>query len=265
MPGFGTGLLETSKETTRIVVLLALVIVALAGISEISERQEAYVALGRRVDELRAELLAAKEQASPDPKKEEALQQEISVLARAREDVASLVSYGAEFRAQTLSGIRISIRSHDPAHAPAGPADNDSIDDGLASWFGAEGTLGILGWFLQLTGFRFYYSRSEMLLAVVILGCATIGTLVSGFRNNEPLRSRHITLGIASGFIAFLSIKGGKSVFLVVPADVQVSVNAYSGAFAALLAGLFTERFHQLLSSLVETLARRVESIVGQD
>ena len=74
---------------------------------------------------------------------------------------------------------------------------------------------------------------------------------------------RALSLGLASGFVVYLAIKGGKHVFLLQTQGELVAFNPYGSAFAGLLAGLFTERAHQVLSTIVDDFAERLRAASG--
>ena len=101
---------------------------------------------------------------------------------------------------------------------------------------------------------------SDQLLAIVVLGCGSIGAMISSLRANESLSLRAFILGLASGFVTYLIIKGGNHIFLLRAQGEIVAYNPYGSAFAGLLAGLFTEKAHQLLSFLVDDLTIRVRA-----
>lgn len=103
-------------------------------------------------------------------------------------------------------------------------------------------------------------SSSEALLAIVVVFAGAVGAMISSLKQGAFLTLRSFVLGLASGFIVLLLLKGGKNVFLFqIPGHV-VPFNPYGVAFAGLLAGLFTERAHQLLSWLVDDLISRVRA-----
>ena len=92
--------------------------------------------------------------------------------------------------------------------------------------------------------------------------CGAIGALVSGMRRNQRVTLRNVSLGLSAGFIVYLAVKGGKYVFLLQSLGEEVPFNPYSTAFVGLLAGLFLERAHQFLTSLVDQAIRRVVDVV---
>ena len=130
--------------------------------------------------------------------------------------------------------------------------------------------------FYWLFGFfpldRMVFLPSDVLAAIAVIACGGIGATVAGLRrpNRRPLGGpksaggsfsavRDLFLGLSAGFITFLVIKGGKFIFIIQGPEVSIPMNPYGSAFAGILAGLFTERAYQLLSSLVQQAAERVE------
>lgn len=110
---------------------------------------------------------------------------------------------------------------------------------------------------------------SDVLLALSVVCCGGIGAAVAGVRQHRGRSSEDratesksspvvgLFLGMAAGFIAFLFIKGGKFLFIVQGAEVSIPINPYGSAFAGVLAGLFTERAYQVLSSVVDAATDR--------
>jgi hypothetical protein len=74
---------------------------------------------------------------------------------------------------------------------------------------------------------------------------------------------RALSLGLASGFVVYLAIKGGKHVFLMQTQGEPATFNPYGSAFAGLLSGLFTEKAHQLLSTIIDDFAARLRAASG--
>ena len=104
----------------------------------------------------------------------------------------------------------------------------------------------------------FPWLNSDYLLALAIMACSALGALVSGLRTKEPTSVRDLTLGIASGFVCYFAIKGGKTVFLLGSHADLIPINPYGSAFAGLLVGLFSERVYELLNILVQDLEKRL-------
>lgn len=128
------------------------------------------------------------------------------------------------------------------------------------------------------------HTRTDFLLSITVIMCALVGSIVAGLRrvekgdsatknlngtsgHNGPQDAHGTTefrptvaaLGLASGFIAFISLRGGRSVFMMELAGESPTFNPYSMAFIGLLVGLFSHKAWGLLSSLVDDLHGRIE------
>lgn len=101
---------------------------------------------------------------------------------------------------------------------------------------------------------------SDQLLAIAVIGCGAIGAMIASLRNECPMSLRIFVVGISSGFVAYLAIKGGRHLFLLQTQGEIIAFNPYGSAFAGILSGLFTERAHQLLSSIVDDFVERVKN-----
>lgn len=106
-------------------------------------------------------------------------------------------------------------------------------------------------------------ARSDHLLALSIICCSALGAVIFGLRQGVQTNLRTMTSGLATGFVVYLALKGGQHIFIISSPDVRFPTNPYSSAFAGLLAGLFSDRAYRLLSSLVHSVASRVEKAAG--
>ena len=105
------------------------------------------------------------------------------------------------------------------------------------------------------------HTRSDFLLALTVIMCALIGSIVSALRaGTTEFRPQAVALGLASGFIAFVSLRGGRAVFMLEMAGETPAFNPYSMAFVGLLVGLFSTKAYALLSILVDDLHHRVSA-----
>lgn len=100
---------------------------------------------------------------------------------------------------------------------------------------------------------------SDTLLALAVMLSGAIGAMIASLRSGSALSLRAFVLGIASGFVTFLVLKGGKNVLLFQTPDQILMFNPYGAAFAGLLAGLFTERAHQVLALVVDDFVERIK------
>lgn len=118
----------------------------------------------------------------------------------------------------------------------------------------------------EVRGFSEFYvpdllSSSDQLLAFAVMACAAIGAMIAALRGNGLMTLRALALGIATGFVVYLAIKGGKHVFLLQMQTEIVAFNPYGSAFAGLLAGMFTEKAYQIINSFVDEVANRLHAV----
>lgn len=108
-------------------------------------------------------------------------------------------------------------------------------------------------------------SSSTFLVAVLAVLSGVIGSLVTTFRFEEYRIDflKRIVLGITTGFISFLLIKGGRSLFLLEGTDTLPLMNPYSAALFSLIGGMFTEKFFKLIGDIFDGFIRRVTTEAG--
>lgn len=106
---------------------------------------------------------------------------------------------------------------------------------------------------------------SDALLSFVVMVSGTVGALMAGLRANGRFRIRDFALGLAAGFVTFLAIRGGKSVFLVDGGDTTLMLNPYNSAFLGVLTGLFTDLAYELLRDFAQEIVRRLRSAFLSD
>lgn len=116
--------------------------------------------------------------------------------------------------------------------------------------------------------------KSDMVLAIVLIGAGVLGAVSGGLRKSFSLErdviispkafAKDTVLGASAGFITFLVLKGGKFMFVMETAGTVVATNPYGSAFAAVLAGLFTERAYQFLSILLDGIMEKFQPNGGQ-
>ncbi|BDW95394.1 hypothetical protein MACH10_10790 [Thalassospira tepidiphila] len=125
--------------------------------------------------------------------------------------------------------------------------------------------------FFEFSRSIFATHRSDVLLAIALVCCGGIGATAAGmrsysFNSHEYDRRQHLwfgnfrdqLLGLSAGFISFLVIKGGKSLFIVQAIETSSFINPYGSALAGIFAGLFTDKAYQLLSGLFDQTAGRL-------
>lgn len=125
-------------------------------------------------------------------------------------------------------------------------ADTDQTSSGLRNFIGG----------------RIAYFSSNLITAILIVCCGAIGAVVAGFRDERPATFRHLCLGVSSGFIVFLSIRGGQEVFLFQVSKEFMPVNPFSSGLFGLLSGLFSERFYSLIRKVTDSVSNRLEKAI---
>ena len=107
----------------------------------------------------------------------------------------------------------------------------------------------------------FAYLPSDTLLGMLLISCGILGAIMSILRQNRQVGvsqslmqvgvSQSLIRGASVGFVVFLGVKGGITVF-VISNGTDVPFNPYSTAFAGVLAGMFSEKLYSFLSKLVD-------------
>lgn len=115
----------------------------------------------------------------------------------------------------------------------------------------------------------FYYLRtsqfsSDILLSFIAVFCGGIGSVIAGLRKKDDFTAlRDVILGLASGFVVYIVLRGGKYVFLLQQGE--VTLNPYGFALSGLLTGLFTERAYGILILLIAALEKHLQKAIGED
>jgi len=259
---------EASASALHLVMLLPAVFVAIVSIGEIAAREAAMGMISdltaqRRTEFATESYAALRHGANWGEDKPKAIlsPQEIdNIMARLgqmdeldqrKSQLRSLITLGPNRSDFSLRGI-LSVLEHPnllPGSAQFGP----SAD--LRSNFVSEA--------LNRYAEPIVLLSSDHLFAVAIVACGAIGAMAAAIRGNIPLTLRSLSLGLAVGFVVYLAIKGGKSVFLMQSQGEIFSFNPYGCGFAAILAGLFSERAHSLLTTLVDDFAARLKLAIG--
>ncbi|TGM85075.1 hypothetical protein [Leptospira bouyouniensis] len=101
---------------------------------------------------------------------------------------------------------------------------------------------------------------STFLIAMLAVMSGVVGSLVTVFRLETYSIDflKRLVLGITTGFISFLIIKGGRSLFLLEGNDTLPIMNPYSAALFSLIGGMFTEKFFKLLGDLFDSLIEKL-------
>tara|TARA_Y100001949_G_C15955588_1_gene316803 strand:+ start:76 stop:831 length:756 start_codon:yes stop_codon:yes gene_type:complete len=93
---------------------------------------------------------------------------------------------------------------------------------------------------------------TETLLGLLLITCGILGSVMSTMRDGKGSAAKSIVLGASVGFVALLGVKSGSTLFILTNAGVDVPYNAYSTAFAGVVAGMFSEKLYLALSRLTD-------------
>lgn len=246
--------LSTAQAIIQIVILFVLVTIAAASISEIAERQALLALVSNRVEasqqavvRLSGELRTVVSQDSNDAVA--ALREERRILKlteHLQRDTHALIAVGAFGHEQRLCELRWKLANMEDV--------TRSMPITSAGPFASV---------VKRAGFDPEVAPSDHLVAIALMCCGTIGAFIAAIRRNRHSKLHLVTMGAAAGFITFLVIKGGRYVFLLQLSGDVGSLNPYSCALAALIAGLFTDRAYLLLSDVVANFASRIEAGIG--
>ncbi len=204
-------------------------------------------------EEYRRYLLAISQRFSQQNLEANTLQNTKRVYQRHLETLRDLQNNGSNSISFTRHGIlcELNNRLYDDKGC------KESLYTGLAYFIRSSEWLVV---FYRYLNFSWYLS-SETLLALIVIFCGGIGALIGGLRSEQGYATlRPLMLGVASGFVAYLAIKGGKFVFVLHLPDGSLPENPYGVAFAGILVGLFTETAYDLLRHLVEDIVERIKS-----
>ena len=118
--------------------------------------------------------------------------------------------------------------------------------------------------FLDVTG-QLRQMSSQALLAFLIIFCGGIGSLIAGLRSERGYATvRPLALGLSSGFVALLAIKGSKFLILIQAPSGTFADNPYGTAFLGILVGLFTETAYDLLRFFVDKGVTMLKEAAGE-
>lgn len=185
------------------------------------------------------------------------LSYDITELTYRRDLVMRLVFKGARDDRKDLTYILGTLDSQGKSFVAATP-DNPDADS-------APGTPDFVARVMEMITLHFDWLSSNVLVAILLCACGTIGALTAGLRTNEFTTFRDMCLGIGTGFICYLTIRGGKDLFVSGLSLARTSLNPYSSGLTAVLAGLFSERFFQLLSFLFDSITARLKAAFGSE
>jgi hypothetical protein len=258
-------------------VFIVIIAITTTSIGQIAARQQFQSAVASQINTLRAQYVELRRNGSSDSASQQELQiieKEISIMRRIASMINLLIASGSGGAVNTLRKLQemetnsrylsiMAIKNSDDASI----VDTVFKGDPRESFFwqvvaSSTGYIPDIKGPLLLHLFTINAKNTDQLLAIAVMGCGAIGSIIAGLRANTLVTFRNLSLGLASGFVIFLGLKGGRHFFLVQAAVDQVAFNPYSCAFAGLLAGLFTERTYSLLSSVVDELVKKIETAV---
>lgn len=243
-------------QLLELIVFVVVAVLAILSISEVSGRDSFSGMINAQINKHKTEFVELNRvQSEATPERDEqksTLLKKLSSLESIESNIQALSALGARDHEQTLEAIR----------QEAQMAIQPYLENGVRTEGPSSGALSV---FFRSIDLDIRYFSSDHLLAMAAMTCGAIGALVAGIRRKENMALRSLVLGLAAGFIVFLAIKGGKAVFMMQAQGQTVPFNPYSIAFASLLAGLFTERAHLFLTTLVDSVAKKVEDVVKKN
>jgi hypothetical protein len=278
-------LVQRTSEGMTLCVLLLSAVLAIAGIAEISSRQQARAQVDGVERDETALIMNQMSSVSMSQTKEANLSgptvqayvismakvRAYAMEARGQLDSLSVRGAGESGRGVTpiladyqaaVSGVRNQLMREAEMDSLTGKAGKTSPATGALPeppWVESLG-LQISNFWAQLP---LEQARTDYLLAVVVSCCALVGAIIAMMREGTArFVTKQIVLGLASGFVAFLSLRGGRSVFMLELTGEVPHFNPYSMAFVGLLVGLFTRKAYELLGVLVHELDGRLRAAV---
>jgi hypothetical protein len=216
---------ETSKALSialRILVLVVSLAIGVVPLLELNSRSKTADQLQRRIDSLRAELAPSLDK---DKNRIRALQNALD----AQGSLALLSAGGAENLCLTRSKVAVDAATYDAClkERPASPIRMlfpDTWPD-AALFLLASICCGVFGRFAWLLK-----------------------------RDATAIPLRELGLGVAAGFIVYVTVEAGWFILLV---KTPLPLNPWVYAAAATLAGMFSDRAYDVLESAVNKLMRR--------
>ncbi|MBI5758036.1 MAG: hypothetical protein HZA46_05915 [Planctomycetales bacterium] len=228
-------------QVAAVGVLFLVVGAALLVITEIHGRQSFDRLLKSQIEDLR-DSTGATPESTPDAATPWKARHEFQAL---RSRLQALSAIGASHELETVNGLRNDFKQL--LNGKVSPTLPDSVVAGTGWW-----------WFWPPNWLQRMNSDFLLSLAVVLSG--TVGAAIAAMRSRNRLGVRDLALGIAAGFITFLVVRGGKSVFLVDGGDSTLLLNPYNSAFFGLLTGLFTDLAFELLRDLAKEIVKKLRS-----
>ena len=97
------------------------------------------------------------------------------------------------------------------------------------------------------------YSTDSLMVFLTCSTCA-LGAIAAGLRSQQTTSIRDIALGLASGFVLLVAIKGGRFILFTSSTPNMPALNHFGIAFASALVGLFVDRAYSFLGKLIDRL-----------
>lgn len=104
-------------------------------------------------------------------------------------------------------------------------------------------------------------ASTEMLLAITVMCCTATGAMIAGFRGGSHVTSRSILIGVASGFVVYLGVKGGRFLFLLETGQNTILINPFGTAFVGVLVGLFSDMAYGAIKDVFESLVKAARKL----
>jgi len=134
--------------------------------------------------------------------------------------------------------------------------DEENIPSYIKDLYKNEGVFGSF-LYLMFVGIGSFLAHDTALAFTMILA-GYVGCAVGMFRQNRQASIAETTIGMASGFIVFLSIKGGHGLILISVSQEMPRLNPYGCTLVALMVGLFTDKAYQVLSAMADDFLARL-------
>lgn len=107
---------------------------------------------------------------------------------------------------------------------------------------------------------------SDYLLAILFIFSGMLGAIVLTVRNDDYVfESKIIMIGVSTGLIIFLGVKGGPSIFSGQTDLDFSSINVYSSALFGIVGGLFSEKIYSVLNTLTTNIQNSIEESSSSD
>ena len=260
----------SSSLTALTLAFIAAVLIAILAVSELAARDSVAAAVSARLNALRSDYVNRSRPGDSSPQVPAPSASAASLADAARQAYLPLSAGQILTRIEATEDLRrlsqkISLLGASNGDPPLSQilSELNSFNPDLGTVTGANE---VPPW-IRTVGrlqYEFRAFSSDQLLAIAMVTCGALGALTLSIRQKERFRLHSLLVGLSTGFVAYLAIKGGKHLFLLQTSGELVAFNPYGSALAALLAGLFSEKANQLLTSVVDDFAHRVKAATGR-